>query len=125
MTVAVDTSTLIAFMQDDKGKDVEWLRNALTNSDIVLPPVVLSEILSDWTLSPKERAVIQQFPLLDIIDGYWERVGLLRAKALKLKRKAKIADTLIAQSCIDHAVPLLTRDEDFAMFQDHCDLILV
>jgi predicted nucleic acid-binding protein len=30
--------------------------------------------------------------------------------------KARIADTLIAQSCIDHDVPLITRDRDFRHF---------
>jgi predicted nucleic acid-binding protein len=30
--------------------------------------------------------------------------------------KAKLADTLIAQSCLDHDVPLITRDGDFRHF---------
>ena len=33
--------------------------------------------------------------------GYWERAGLLRAGALERRRKARIADALIAQSCLD------------------------
>jgi predicted nucleic acid-binding protein len=28
----------------------------------------------------------------------------------------RLADTLIAQSCIDHHVPLITRDVDFRHF---------
>lgn len=30
--------------------------------------------------------------------------------------KAKLADTLIAQACLDHRVPLVTRDLDFRHF---------
>ena len=31
--------------------------------------------------------------------------------------RPKIVDTLIAQSCLDHGVPLVTRDRDFLSFQ--------
>ena len=47
---------------------------------------------------------------------YWRRAGLLRARVLSAKRRARLADTLIAQSCLDHDVPLLTRDEDYRNF---------
>jgi len=30
-----------------------------------------------------------------------------------------LADTLIAQICIDHDVPLITRDKDFRHFAKH------
>jgi predicted nucleic acid-binding protein len=45
---------------------------------------------------------------------------MLHAKRLK----AKVADTLIAQSCIDHDVALITRDGDFRHFAKHCGLKL-
>jgi predicted nucleic acid-binding protein len=48
--------------------------------------------------------------------GFWERTGLLRSKILKRGLRGRLADTLIAQSCIDHGVPLLTRDRDFRHF---------
>jgi len=32
------------------------------------------------------------------------------------KRRARLADTLIAQSCLDHDVALVTRDGDFRHF---------
>jgi predicted nucleic acid-binding protein len=41
------------------------------------------------------------------------------------KTKAKLADTLIAQLCIDHEVPLITRDRDFSHFQKFCGLKLL
>jgi predicted nucleic acid-binding protein len=51
--------------------------------------------------------------MLELVDGYWERAGLLRAKTIARKRKAALADVLIAQACLDHDVELVTRDQDF------------
>jgi len=50
------------------------------------------------------------------MDGYWERAGGLRASLLARRRKARLADTLIAQSCLDHDVELVARDPDFTPF---------
>lgn len=55
-------------------------------------------------------------PRLEILDGYWERVGNLRASILRQGKRARLADSLIAQSCMDHDVPLITRDRDFRHF---------
>ena len=51
--------------------------------------------------------------MLEVLDGYWERAGLLRAGTLARRRKAALADVLIAQSCLDHDVESITRDRDF------------
>jgi predicted nucleic acid-binding protein len=90
----------------------------------VLPPAVLTELLSDPGLSAHERALFAALPVLGTPDGYWERAGLLRAKLLGRKRKARLADTLIAQSCLDHDVELLARDPDFAPFAELAGLKL-
>ncbi len=59
-------------------------------------PVVLTELLSDPRL-PSEVA----------------ETLILRAKAIAKRRKARLGDALIAQTCIDRGIPLLTRDRDF------------
>jgi predicted nucleic acid-binding protein len=38
--------------------------------------------------------------------------------------KARLADALIAQACIDSDVALITRDRDFRHFAKHCGLKL-
>ena len=48
--IAVDSSTLIAFLAGDEGRDVDWLDQALALQQAVLPPVVLTEMLSAPTL---------------------------------------------------------------------------
>jgi len=44
---------------------------------------------------------------------------------LSMRRKARLGDALIAQSCIDRKIPLLTRDEDFRAFAEAAELKLV
>src|SRR3990167_3704051 len=114
--IAVDTSSFIAYLQGENAKDVEWIDEALKNHMLVFPPVVLSEILSDASLPSKLIDGISKLPILPITEHYWHRAGTLRARLLTKKLKARLADTLIAQSCIDHAAPLISRDQDFRHF---------
>ncbi len=37
-------------------------------------------------------------------------------RVLATRRKARLGDALIAQSCIDQSIPLITRDRDFRAF---------
>jgi len=85
----------------------------IAHRQAVLPPVVLSELLSDPRLHSDVKDLLVALPMLELLDGYWERAGLLRAKTLAGRRKAALADILIAQSCLDHDVELVTRDRDF------------
>lgn len=40
----------------------------------------------------------------------------MRSMLLSMTLKAKLPDVLIAQSCIDHDIPLITYDRDFRHF---------
>jgi len=114
--IAVDTSTWIAFLQGDSGKDTELLDGALADRQVLMVPVVLSEILSDPKLPAEVAQTLSELPLIEIGPGYWQRAGELRAKVLGKRRKARLGDALIAQTCIDSGIPLLTRDRDFRPF---------
>ena len=123
--IAADTSTWIAFLSGAEGEDVERLDDALQDRLVMMPPPVLSELLSDPKLSADLQATLCEVPLLDTADGYWARAGRLRATVLARRRKARLGDALIAQSCLDHRVPLLTRDRDFMAFAGAAGLDLV
>ncbi|MEJ0011346.1 MAG: DUF5615 family PIN-like protein [Bauldia sp.] len=123
MVVAVDSSTLIAFIQGEQGGDVDTFDAAL-GGNIVLPPVVLTEILSDPKLPEQHREMLLAFPLLEPKLDYWQRAAATRSLILARKLRARLADTLIAQACIDHDVALITRDKDFRHFARHCGLKL-
>ena len=124
MAFAVDSSTLIAYIQGEARIDVAKMEQAIANSEILLPPVVVTEIFSDPNLPPVHRQLIQRLQMLEIGEGYWHRAGDLRAQLLKRKLKARLADTMIAQSCIDHDVPLIAGDSDFRHFEKYCGLKL-
>ena len=123
--LATDTSSLITFLAGptDRGKDLALIERALVDSSLALPPVVLTELISG-VRGGEVRSEIAACPLLEIAPGYWERAGLTRRKLLRLGLAAKMPDTLIAQSCIDHDVALITRDGDFRHFAKHCGLKL-
>ncbi len=115
--LCIDTSAMIAFLEGKTGRDVELVDQALLDQVGAFSPVAVTELLSDTTLPPSVKNIILEIPVLPITEGFWERAGLLRAKLIHRKHKAKLADTLIAQTCLDHHVPLVTRDTDFAHFK--------
>lgn len=123
--VAADTSSMVAFLRDGEGDDVDLIQAALDHQQLVLPPVVLTELLSEPSLPTAIRSLLAALPQLNIEPGYWERAGLLRASILKQRRKARVADALIAQSCIDQSAPLVTRDKDFRHFAKAAGLSLL
>lgn len=123
--IAVDTSTLIAYLAGDSGDDVERADRAMADRNLVLPPPVVTEILSGVNLERHAARKILGLPRLEILDGYWERTGRLRAAILAERRKARCADALIAQACLDHHVPIIVRDRDFRNFAEVAGLILL
>jgi len=114
--IVVDTSSFVAYLSGAKGDDVDAVDEALLHKQVVLAPMVLTELLSDPKLPKKICSFLLELPLLEITEGFWERAGKLRSKILTKKLKARLADSLIAQICIDHHVPLITRDHDFRHF---------
>src|SRR3989304_9275941 len=115
--LCIDTSSLIAYLEGDAGADVNLVDRAFLDEVGIVSPVTITELLSDPNLSRSVRELILHLPILPITDGFWERAGMLRAKLLRSGHKAKLADTLIAQNCLDHSASLLTRDEDFKTFK--------
>lgn len=123
--IAADTSTWIAFLEGTPGQDAQLLQQALTDRQVLMVPVVLAELLSGPVLSSEVAETLTEIPLIVVEPGYWQRAGLLRAKVLSMGRKARLGDALIAQTCIDRGIPLLTRDKDFRAFTDAARLSLV
>jgi predicted nucleic acid-binding protein len=123
--IAADTSTWIAFLEGSGGADTLLLDQALGDRQVLMVPVVLTELLSDPGLPANVSETLSELPMVDVEPGYWQRAGALRAKAIAKHRKARLGDALIAQSCIDRRVPLLTRDRDFRAFAEAAGLNLL
>ena len=123
--IAADTSTWVAFLEGNIGEDIKLLDRALEDRQVVMVPVVLTELLSDPTLPSDVAKTISEVPLIETESGYWQRAGALRAKVLAQRRKARLGDALIAQSCIDKGIALITRDRDFRAFAEAANLDVV
>jgi predicted nucleic acid-binding protein len=123
--IAADTSTVIAFLAGQSGPDVEALDQALAGHALRLPPVVITELLSDPRARRRLEPILRDIPVLAPTEGYWERAGLTRARVLARRLRAPLADTLICQSCLDYEANLITRDKDFVLFARLCGLRLL
>ncbi len=123
--IAVDTSSFVSYLEGGLSKDTEILDEALKAKQVVLPPVVLTELLSDSSLPDDVTDLFKSIPLLELSEGYWERTGMIRAAVLAKGHKARVADALIAQACLDNKISLLTQDADFKIFSKIGGLILV
>ena len=113
---AIDSSSFIAYLAGRDRADTRLVHAALERGDAVLPPVVVTEVLSQPGLPPRVVDLIRAMTQLDPADGYWERAGEVRARLLAKGRRARLADALIAQACVDNDVPLVTHDADFRQF---------
>lgn len=122
--IAADTSTWVAFLSGAAGDDVLLLKQALQDRQLLMVPMVLTELLSDPQLPSTVAASLAAVPLLALSTGFWERAGALRAKVLAKRRRARLADALIAQACVDAGVALITRDRDFRAFEQAASLRL-
>jgi predicted nucleic acid-binding protein len=123
--VCADSSSWIAYLSGESGDDVDLMDTCLHQRSIQMAPVVLAELLSAPSLPADAEESLLSIPLLDLTTGFWERAGKTRADLIKRKLKPKLADTLIAQVCIDHNLPLHTRDADFRPFAKYAGLQLV
>ena len=122
--LAVDSSTFIAYIDGVDGTDVEVLDRAFASGQVVLPPVVLTEVMSQPGLPEAHRSRLLAMPMLEPDPRFWTRAAASRSVLISRRLRARLADTLIAQSCIDHDVALITRDRDFRHFAKHCGLKL-
>lgn len=114
--IALDTSSLRRWSRREPGEDVQLARAAILSGEAVLPPIVLSEALSSPAVEQEFVQFVLTLPLLDLEEGYWKRAGDLRRNVLSDGNKAKLADVLVAQVCIDKGVLLITHDADFRHF---------
>ena len=121
--IAVDTSTMVAYLAGETGQDIEALQSALLRGKLRICPIVITEVLSGTT-NPNIKTLLKNIERLEFLEGFWERAGASRLILIKNGLKAKVADAVIAQSAIDHKAPLLTRDKDFRHYAKHCDLKL-
>lgn len=121
--IAVDSNVLVLSLKGAEDPAVSLMREALAEDSLVLPPPVVTEVLS-FVGAAGIAAVIESYRRLPLDVGFWERAAETRRRVLSLGLRARLGDALIAQFCIDSDVPLITNDQDFRHFATHCGLKL-
>jgi predicted nucleic acid-binding protein len=123
--IVADSSVLIPWAEGNPTNKTRLLRFHMQQRTLRIAPVSITELLSAPNLRPEVRLVAETLDILELQDGYWARAGLLRGRCLAAGRRARLADALIAQACLDADLPLLTNDTDFEVFRSIGGLKLV
>ena len=80
--IAADTSTWVAFLEGSGGEDTQLLDKALADRQVLMVPVVLTELLSDPKLPSDVAETLAEVPMIEIGSDYWQRAGVLRSLAI-------------------------------------------
>jgi predicted nucleic acid-binding protein len=122
--IAVDSSSAIAYLDGETGSDIDRMDREMAAGALRLPPPVLTELLSSPLPHSQLRSLLDELPVLPLVEGFWQRVGECRALIYSKGLKAHLADAMVAQVCIDLGIPLITRDRDVRHFAQWCGLEL-
>ncbi len=122
--IAADSSSLVSFLEGAATPDTAMVRDALRFDDLWMPPPVKTELMSRPVTGATFEVLMNGARMLPIAPGFWERSGDNRRRLLTMGLRSRLADTLIAQCCIDADAPLITRDSDFRHFVRWCGLKL-
>lgn len=105
--------------------EAEILQKALEDSQVLMNPFVLSELLSSPKLPAKIEKHLLAIERIEIDRLFFERAGLLRRQIYSIGKGVSIAAIYIAQACIDIEIPLLTIDQDLIMISENSELEIV
>jgi predicted nucleic acid-binding protein len=123
--IVADSSVLIPWAEGQLNAKTDFMQFHVEQQTLRIAPVSVTELLSARELRPEIRLMAETLNVLEIEDGYWSRAGILRGRCLAAGRRARLADALIAQACLDAGLPLLTEDRDFDIFVEIGGLKLV
>ena len=110
--VVVDTSVWIDFFG---GRPTERLEDALRLGSVIVPPVVVSEILSGVRARDRTAvlAFLRDLSLASTSLDHWVAVGDLRAMLARRGLSVSTPDAHVAQCALDADALLLTHDAVF------------
>ena len=123
--IGIDASVAIPWFEGADYAEVRLMGELVRNNTAMYPAVVVTEVLSGARATSALSAAFPDAVILPIQPGYWVRAGQLRSRIELLGRRARLADTLVAQACLDADIPLLARDTDFGVFEEAAGLRLV
>ena len=123
--LVVDTSVWIDFFG---GATVPLLEDALSLGSVVLPPLVVSELVSGVRRESQRAALVDLLNDLELHETpreHWIRVGTLRRDLARKGIAISTPDAHVARCALDRDAPLLSRDRVFSRIARHAPLRLV
>lgn len=126
--IVVDTTVWADWFNGTPSPEVEHLARALDRQDAGLAPVILTEVLQGFRAErdfERARVLLLRLPVLTLdIGGHAAAARLFRRLRSKGVTVRGAIDCIIAQTCIDAGVELLSTDQDFAAIARHTPLRL-
>lgn len=122
--VVVDTSVWIDYFA---GSQTTAVLEALAHGSAILPPIVVSELISGAGTPGQRQAIgdlLQDAPVHATPLEHWLRVGDLRRKLAQKGLAVTIPDAHVAQCALDLDAVLLTGDAVFTRMAKHVPLRL-
>lgn len=122
--VVIDTSVWIHFFN---GSDTDNVAEALEHGVAVLPPIVVSELITGATTQKQRQAIgelLQDAPVHATPLEHWIRVGDLRRTLAQKGLAVSIPDAHVAQCALDLDAVLLSSDGVFSAMAKHVQLRL-
>ncbi len=124
MAVIGDTSALVDYLY---GRGSQAIEDAIREETLVLPPIVISELLSGSD-APLRRAaiaeVLKDLPMHAVGRPHWTDVGNMRNDLKRHGLTVTIPDAHVAQCALDLDAPLLSRDDIFRLIAERVPLRL-
>ena len=68
--IAADSSSLRRYFDGKLGVDVDRVARATESDDLILPPIVVAETLSDPALPPLFEVMIKSLRMLELSQDY-------------------------------------------------------
>jgi predicted nucleic acid-binding protein len=124
VVAVADTSVLIDHVN---GRGVRALDLALAGELLILPPLVISELVSGATRGNETAAIAELIPNLKIHETdkrHWIAVGDLRRDLASHGVNLTIPDAHVTQCAIDLDATLITRDKVFDLVSHYIPLRL-
>ena len=125
--IMVDSSVWIDFLGDSMTREVDTLASHIRDGRVLMGDLVLTEVLQGIQSDREFRVVHRALSALDTVQVVTPALAVASARNYRRLRGLgitvrKTIDCLIATWCIEHGVPLLFSDRDFAPFVEHLGL---
>ena len=127
MKLVADTSAWIEFVRGTGSIADHLMAAAIDNHRVLVPDLVYHEVLRGMPSEAEAHVMVKRFePFINfnlcsmaIAEKAAAHYRSLRSKGITVRGTV---DALIATWCIEHDVPLLHADRDFAGFETHLGL---